>query len=78
MIYDPPNNYENSFNSLAKVGVFTSKLGFQFPRVNAENGLPDAPKPTRIYEQRKRMFKGHYYVVICIIIQFLKSVINLS
>ena len=60
MIYDPPNTYSKFFNILAKVGVFTSKLGFQFPRVNVENGFPNDPKHTQIYEKRIMMFKGHY------------------
>ena len=60
MIYDPQNTSSNLFNMLDKVGVFTSKLGFQFPRVNAENEIPNAPKPTLIYENMQRMFKGNY------------------
>ena len=31
MNYDPPITYANMFNILTKVGVFTSKLGLQFP-----------------------------------------------
>ena len=60
MIYDPPSTSANFFNILAKVGVFTSKLGFQFPQGNAKNVFPNAPKYTIIYEHRNRIFKVYY------------------
>ena len=60
MIYDPPKTSAIWFNILAKVGAFTRKLGFQFPLVNAKNRFSNAPKPTQIYEQRQRMFKGNF------------------
>ena len=33
--------------------------GSNSPTINAENAFPNAPKPTWIYEKRKKMFKGH-------------------
>ena len=49
-------------------GTFSYKAHFRpqissnanSPRVNAENGFPNAPKPTRIYENRKINFNLHY------------------
>ena len=44
MIYDLPITSANLFNILVKVGVFTSKLAFQPPWVNAGNGYQILPK----------------------------------
>ena len=60
MIYEPPNTSTNFFNILAKVGVSLANWGSNSPIVNVENGFPNAPKYTRIYEQRNNMLKGIY------------------
>ena len=47
IIYYPPITSSNLFNIPTKVGVFTSKLGLQFPLGNfAGNGFINDPKVT--------------------------------
>ena len=82
-----PITSENLFNFLFKVGVFTSKLGLQFPlgncrkwilKVIVRNGFSNDPKVTQIYEQRLGMCKLNFQSLICIMVQFIYSIMTLS